>query len=170
MLCLNGRRTSVLRDQAVDDAMEKAKTDLLYKKYLEREQYVHDDTLSVPYSITTNIWYFDIIRKKWKQQEIKYGPRPTIQDADPYENKGDEFDHEDDETDKTKDEQQLENANADYDSLDELEKEILGDDDDEELARIQAKRKQQLKNQWKKKQEEMAQLIYNIYKYSIQFP
>ena len=34
------KNKAVLRDQAVDDAMEKAKTDLLYKKYLEREQYV----------------------------------------------------------------------------------------------------------------------------------
>ncbi len=31
----------ILRDSAVDDAMAKAKTDLLYKQYLEREQYVN---------------------------------------------------------------------------------------------------------------------------------
>ena len=30
---------SILRDQAVDDAMAKAKTDMLYAKYLEREQF-----------------------------------------------------------------------------------------------------------------------------------
>lgn len=96
-------------------------------------------------------------RKKWKQQEIKYGPRPTIQDANPYENKEDEFIAEDKQTNKTLDDK-LQDVNADYDSLDELEREIMGDDDDKELARIQAKRKDQLKTQWKKKQEEMAQV------------
>jgi len=126
------KNQAVLRDQAVDKAMEKAKTDMLYKKYLEREQ------------------------KKWKQQEIKYGPRPTIQDSDPYENKVDDFVNEDKSTNKQLVDK-LQDANADYDSLDELEREILGGDDDKELARIQAKRKDQLKSQWKKKQQEMAQ-------------
>ena len=32
---------SILRDSAVDDAMEAAKTDMLYAKYLEQKQYVN---------------------------------------------------------------------------------------------------------------------------------
>lgn len=79
--------------------------------------------------------------KKWKQQEITLGPRPTIKDAKPYETKSQE-------------------QEQDYDSLDELEREILGDDEqgDKELANIHQKRKQQLKKEWKQKQEEMAQV------------
>jgi len=121
---------SILRDQAVDNAMEKAKTDLLYKQYLEREQ------------------------KKWKQQEIKYGPRPTIKDAKPYETKTEEDDNKD-----IQHKANTNDANLDYDSLDELERELMGDDndDDKELAKIHQKRKQQIKKEWKKKQEQMAQ-------------
>merc|ERR1740116_109271 len=106
------KNESILRDSAVDNAMEAAKTDMLYAKYLEQEH------------------------KKWKQQEITLGPRPTIKDAKPYENKSDD---------------------VDYDSLDELEREILGDEGDKELANIHQKRKQQLKAEWKQKQQEMAQ-------------
>eukprot|EP01084_Bolivina_argentea_P050031 91986_1 len=119
---------SILRDKAVDEAMEKAKTDLLYKQYLEREQ------------------------KKWKPQEIKYGPRPTIKDANPYDNKT-----EDDDDIPTKElDDKLMNANNDYDSLDELEKELMGDDD-KELSKIHAKRKEQLKKEWRRKQYQMSQ-------------
>ena len=45
------KNQGVLRDQAVDQAMEKAKTDLLYKKYLEREQYV----IHIPPSVSLHI-------------------------------------------------------------------------------------------------------------------
>eukprot|EP00483_Globobulimina_turgida_P009400 UN09419 len=52
------------------------------------------------------------------------------------------------------------NTNKDYDSLDELEKELMGDNNaqqDKELAKLHAKRKEELKKQWKKKQQQMAQ-------------
>ena len=79
-------------------------------------------------------------RKRWKEQEIKLGPRPIIKDA-----KGNEAKTEEQETE--------------FDSLDELEREILGDDnDDKELANIQQKRRQQLQKEWKKKQVQMAQV------------
>lgn len=109
------KNKAILRDQAVDDAHERAKTDLLYKKYLEREH------------------------EKWKQQEIVLGPRPTIKDANPYESKQEENAQSTSNPDVAT---VLENVNQDYDSLDELEKEILGDDEeDKELAKIQQKKK-----------------------------
>mmetsp|Transcript_28207 Transcript_28207/g.46397 ORF Transcript_28207/g.46397 Transcript_28207/m.46397 type:complete len:275 (-) Transcript_28207:129-953(-) len=117
----------ILRDQAVDTAMEKAQTNLLYKKYLEQQQ------------------------KKWEVPDIKLGPRPTIKDSDPFESKSEEQDV------VGPIQQKLEDFNQDYDSLDELEKEVLGDDDDKELAKLQERRKQQLKREWKQKQQEMAQ-------------
>lgn len=58
----------------------------------------------------------------------------------------------------------IENENQDYDSLDELEKEVMGGDEaDKELAKIQQKRRDDLKRKWKLKQQEMAQVIYPIY-------
>jgi len=124
------KNKEILRDQAVDDAHERAKTDLLYKKYLEREH------------------------KKWKQQEIVLGPRPTIKDANPY---GDSKEEESQIESNTNVATVIENANQDYDSLDELEKEILGDEEDKELAKIQQKRRADLKKKWKEKQQQMAQ-------------
>lgn len=85
--------------------------------------------------------------KRWKQQEIKLGPRPTIKDAKPSEAKSEEQENQN-------------NKETEYDSLDELEREILGDEeDDKELANIHQKRKMQLQKQWKEKQVQMAQVI-----------
>lgn len=44
------KNQDILRDQAVDNAMEAAKTDMLYAKYLEQEQYAHtliDDMINL---------------------------------------------------------------------------------------------------------------------------
>lgn len=133
MMSTWAKNKAILRDQAVDDANERAKTDLLYKQYLEREH------------------------KKWEQQEIVLGPRPTIKDSNPYGSNGD--DEKDVQSASKPDEATvLGNENLDYDSLDELEKEIMGGDEaDKELAKIQQKRRDDLRKKWKKKQEEMAQ-------------
>ena len=147
---------SILQDAAVDEAMAKAKTDMLYAKYLEQEQYVIIHIISC-FCILFNALY---IRKKWKQQEITYGPRPTIQDADPYK-KEDEQKKEEETSNK-----KLSTENTDYDSLDELEKELFNDDD-KELQKIHERRKEQLKKQWKKKQNEMAQVIIYILTFCI---
>jgi len=114
------KNKAILQDQAVDDAMEKAKTDMLYAKYLEHQH------------------------KKWEQQEIKLGPRPTIQDAE-----------EDDGKQREEDRAQY----AEDDELAELERSVMGDDledTDAELAKLQQRRKAELKKAWKQKQQEMA--------------
>jgi len=113
------KNKAILQDQAVDIANEKAKTDMLYKKYLEHQS------------------------KKWEQQEIKLGPRPTIQTA---------------EADDSKQHEAEITRDAEDDELAELEREIMGDelDNDAELAKLHAKRKADLKSAWKKKQVEMS--------------
>ena len=47
--------------------------------------------------------------------------------------------------------------------IDELEREILGDEEDKELAKIQQKGRADLKKKWKEKQQQMAQVLSSTF-------
>lgn len=104
----------VLRDAAVDNAIEEAQTSFLYQKLYEEQ------------------------RKKWETQEVKRGLRVDINDESVKHTST---------TDKEK------ARDSDNDSLDELEKEL---ENDPELRKIQEERREQLKEQFRQKQEKLS--------------
>merc|ERR1712087_42067 len=69
------------------------------------------------------------------------GPRPTIQD---------------DEAEDCKERAAEREQDLEDDELAALEREIMGDSEDAELAKLQHRRKAQLRAQWKEKQQQMS--------------
>jgi len=127
----------VLRDTAVDNAMESAKTDLLYKKLLEEEH------------------------KKWELGDSKQGIHPTIQNPSSTDHNKDikkEIFDEDEHDDNIK---ETDNANNNVENED-TKNDLLFDDfqneidNDPVLKKLHEERLEQLKQKFKVKQERLA--------------